>query len=94
MGGMSEKQIEDQQRASLALDILCHAGTLARCEYHEECSFIASGDVEAAYKLANHQFSHGEHQAFGDRRTMTDAIKAVFDEHGVYECQYCAKASR
>lgn len=94
MGYHSELQIEQQAKHESALDILVAAGTLARCPYHEECSFIDSDDVEAAYRRANFEYSRGEHQQFATRREMTDAIKAVFDEHGVFECQYCAKESR
>lgn len=91
---MSEKAIQEQQNYHAALDILCEAGTLAKCPYHEHCSYVKSGDIRAAYMLANNQYSHGEHREFESRRAMTDAMKTVFEEHGVYECQHCLQESR
>jgi hypothetical protein len=90
MGRMSELQIEQGERCETALNILIAAGVLARCPMHEECTFIENDDVTAAYKLAMHQWGHGEHREFESARKLTDKIKEVWDEHGVWDCQHPA----
>jgi hypothetical protein len=81
--------MEDSQYME-AEEIAVQAEVLEKCELHEEVYDPGGGDLQDAYKLGNYKFSRGEVASFGDRREMTDAIKAVV-EQAAMECYTCAK---
>lgn len=90
MGYWSEKQIDDQARYTFALEILCETGTLETCERHGTY-FEGNGDLTAAYKLANYKLSEDGGASPEERRALTDAIKAAYEENGVAtRCERCA----
>ena len=73
---MSE-QLE-AEKAAKAKQIAIDEGVLAPCE---ACSGVHRTDVDPvrAYKRANQEFSEGRHSLFGDRRSLTDAVKSAVD---------------
>ena len=63
----------------VALQIAIDAGVLAVCP---GCGVVyrqADADPASAYKLANAGFSRKLYPEFSDRRTLTDAVKAVIE---------------
>jgi hypothetical protein len=90
MGYWSEKMINDAAIRQTALDILVEAGTLQMCEYHEGNYFEGSGDLEAAYRLANYQLTQNGGATPSERRELTDAIKAAYPENSINNrCEEC-----
>ena len=95
MGYWSEKMINDASIRQTALDILVEAGTLQTCEYHEGNYFEGTGDLTAAYKLANFQLSQEGGAPPEQRRELTDAIKAAHPENSINNrCEECNDPKR
>lgn len=84
---------EAEAKCGIALQIALEAGVLTQCEFHEDYIYEGGEEIESAYKLANHKFSHGEIEGvFSNRREMTDTIKDVVEDHNTAdECYACAK---
>ena len=92
MGGTKRMMEEDEAKRRRAIQIALAAGVLQQCEYHDDCIFEGDEEIKSAYKLANHQFSNGEHvDVFEDREEMTDIIKEVVADHPAEECPSCAR---
>lgn len=91
--GIAKRMMEEHEaKRSAAIRIALAAGVLQQCEYHDDCIFEGDEEIESAYKLANHQFSHGEHvDVFKDRKEMTDIIKEVVSDQLGDECPSCAR---
>src|SRR5258706_4812944 len=88
MGGAKQKQIEDLDLHAHATSILVKAGTLERCEMHEECTYLGSDDPKPAYAIAQAEMNrNGATPA--ERKEMLDMIKSVHDEHALSECPRC-----
>jgi hypothetical protein len=86
---------DDNQKSEIAKEIAVVAGVLRKCEFHEYISFIGTEDVTKAYRLANDQYSHGEHvQLFKNRVELTDKIKEIVDGELERECAMCAQISK
>jgi hypothetical protein len=68
------------------------AGTLARCEGHGT-HFQGSGDLAAAYRLADHSLPEDSADVgSAERRELTDAIKVAFGEHeNLIRCEQCSE---
>lgn len=92
MSYWSEKQLQEDGVNQTALSILVKAGTLSRCDPHGT-HFQGSGDVTAAYKLANYSLSEGGADvSAATRRELTDAIKAAYVENEfMTRCEECAE---
>lgn len=89
MGYHSEKMIEDAARYQWALAILCEVGAIHQCLVHG-FYFNGSGDLTAAYKLANYRLTEDGGADPGDRRAMTDAIKKAYMESSCLDqCDRC-----
>ncbi len=87
-----EKQLEKGGVTPTALSILVKAGTLERCEGHGT-HFQGSGDLTAAYRLANLSLSEGGADlSVAERNELTEAIKVAFGEHeNMTRCEVCAE---
>jgi hypothetical protein len=92
MGGAKRMMERHETICGVARGIALEAGTLRRCEYHEDCIFEGANDAEGAYKLGNYKFSAGSLKGvFESRREMTDCIKEVVEEVWGDECPRCAE---
>lgn len=92
MGGAKRMMEDHEAKLQVAMGIAIQAGVLEQCEFHEDCVFEGSGDLEAAYRLGNSQYSAGELEGtFESRHEMTDLIKEVIEDHPAEECPSCAK---
>lgn len=92
MSRAKEALEEQEEKREVAIQIAIAAGVLQQCKYHDDCIFEGNEEIEIAYKLANHQFSHGEHvNVFKNRREMTDIIKEVVADYPGDECPSCAR---
>jgi len=81
--------INDASTRHAALDILWDAGTLQTCGRHGTY-FNGSEDLTAAYKLANYKLTQEGGATPGERRAMTDAIKAAYEDNSILtECERC-----
>src|SRR5689334_21583501 len=60
MGYWKGKGMEEEEDYEWARSLLCEVGALEECENHPGTYFDGSGDVEAAYKLANARITSGE----------------------------------
>ena len=92
--GISTRLMEEhEEKVRVAMGIALKAGVLKCCEFHEDCIFEGSGDIEAAYRFGNSSFSAGAlGEAFESRREMTDYIKGVVEwNHAADECPRCLK---
>jgi hypothetical protein len=84
---------EDQHFAErdAAIGIAVSVGLLRRCEWHPD--IVMEGDrtrLEDAYRIGNARITRGGlRDIFASRRAMTDAIKAVENEHGLNSCPRC-----
>lgn len=93
MGGAKHAWMEHQEKVAVAVRICIDAQTLQLCDWCESEVFEDTGDLEAAYRLANSRWTQGRHQyeqVFGTRRYMTDCIKQACEEHCGDECSHCA----
>ena len=94
MGYWKEKAAEDAEMYEWARMFLCEAGVLEECENHEGTFFDGSGDIEAAYKIANARITSGEIVlAKGQtRRDLTDLLKSVYEDNSsLSNCPVCDK---
>ena len=91
MGGAKLMMEEHDSKIAFASRLAIRAGTLTICEIHEQV-LEGTGDLEAAYKLGNTEFSAGSLDGkFESRREMTDYIKEAVEENNSDECVACAK---
>lgn len=92
MSYWSEKQLQEDGVNQTALSILVKAGTLSQCEPHGT-HYQGTGDVTAAYKLANYTLSEGGADVTAEqRRELTDAVKAAYADHEhMTRCEECAE---
>ncbi len=92
MGGAKQMMEEHEGKLGVAMELALEANVLEKCEYHDDCIYAGSEDIESAYKLGNYKLSNGELEAvFKDRREMTDLVKEVVEDHQGDECFACAK---
>jgi hypothetical protein len=92
MGGVKRMMEEEEGKHGVAMHIALEANVLEQCEFHDDCIYAGSEEIESAYKLGNYKLSHGEFDGvFEDRREMTDIIKEVVEDHQGDECFACAK---
>ena len=91
--GSTKRLLDDYEAMrTAALTIAIKAGVLGACEFHDDGIYQTGEEIEGAYKLGNAQFTAGElGDVFPARRDMTDAIKAVVEDHPAEECTRCAK---
>jgi Bacteriophage lambda ea8.5-related domain len=95
VGRAKDQWIHEQDLYQAALGVLVEAGTLQECEYHEGIFFQGSGDLTAAYKLANYQISKEGGAEPGERRDLTDAIKKAYGENSFSDrCERCHDPKR
>lgn len=95
MGGAKDEMIRQQELYQAALGVLVKAGTLEECEYHEGTYFEGSGDLTAAYKLANYDISQQGGAEPSDRREFTDTIKKAYEENSfATRCERCNDPNR
>ncbi len=91
MGAAKRLLEEEHRKFGIATGIAIEAKALRLCEIHE-IAYDAGGDIEAAYRLGNYQFTNGQlSEIFDSRREMTDFIKRAIQEHAADECGMCAK---
>ncbi|MEI9689555.1 hypothetical protein [Kosakonia cowanii] len=80
-----------ESERDFALSVLLHVGALTTCMIHDDDIYEGNGDLEAAYKYANSQFTRKDNpMSFEDRREMTDIIKSIYEEYcGCDSCPSC-----
>jgi uncharacterized protein YlaN (UPF0358 family) len=91
MGHAKKAMQEELDKEAVAVSIAIQAGALERCPVHEYV-IAGSGDLQAACKLGNYQYTKGElEDSFHDRKEITDFIKNALDTYALAECPACAK---
>jgi hypothetical protein len=89
MGFMKHEMERISALKGTALSVLVKAGTLKECELHEGYFWEGSGNLVAAYKLANYMITKGEIDV-DDRREFSDIIKKTYEEWwALDDCAYC-----
>ena len=93
MGIMKHVLDEQDWLRRLAIAVLCTAGVMKECEFHDEVYLEGSGELEAAYKLAHSSVTTGEIllPAGTTRRDFTDLIKEVYADECAAECYFCSR---
>ncbi len=95
---VAKRTLEDREaRYAEALHLLLEVGALKECENHPGTYMDGSGDLVAAYKLANSRITAGamEVPSGGSRKDVTDMIEAVYgDNSGLSVCPSCEKNER
>jgi hypothetical protein len=89
MGG--DQQIIEEQKRQEAIRIAVEAKVMKVCEAHDTPMCPIGADPTPAYMLGNALISRGDPRVAmfrGDRRELSDHIKAAIDEHGdtCYAC--------
>lgn len=90
MGVTKRLIMEAQELHYTALSILCEAGTLKECPWHEGSYMDGSGDLLDAYKLASHQLKEGDISGWSQQE-LTDKIKELGELWRPDSCQFCEK---
>jgi hypothetical protein len=90
MGVTKRLMMEAQDLHYTALSVLCEAGTLKECPWHEGSYTEGSGDLLDAYKLASAQLKAGEISGW-DQRELTDKIKELGEMWWPNSCEFCEK---
>lgn len=89
--GQTKRLMEEQQQLQyVALCVMCEAGTLVECEWHEGTYLDGGGDVMDAYKRAAHQLKSGEISGYSQRE-VTDKIQELDTLWWPDSCPHCAK---
>lgn len=92
MGGAKRLLEEHEGKQGVAVSIALEAKVLRQCAMHETLMYDGS-DAEPAYRLANALVTRGDPRVAvfgGERRELTDYIKALTEEHDD-ECYACEK---
>lgn len=87
-----KNQINEQERKfRYALELAIESGVLINCPYHEGFIYLGNEQIESAYKLANSKWTSGKINPdhFETRKEMTNCIKTVVSEYGLYSCNQC-----
>jgi hypothetical protein len=95
MGSQKDRLAQLEAQHDTLIDIALDAGLLRRCEVHDYVFWTGETDYTDAYKRGNLQMTCDAHFAAmfkNDRRAMTDALKAVIDEHNT-DCIGCVAAA-
>jgi succinate dehydrogenase/fumarate reductase-like Fe-S protein len=82
MGYWKKRQREMEEDSESALSILCQAGALEECEYHEGEYFEGSAALEDAYKLIAETTSDG----LEEQKQMHRLISSVYEENSCLTC--------
>jgi hypothetical protein len=97
MSGVLNQQMDDQHKLDIATEIALRAGILQRCDAHTDTILgTDETDFTIAYRLGNALMTQGDPLVAifrGDRREMTDNIKAAIESSGE-GCPSCAKYDR
>lgn len=92
MGGVKDLMQRDEDKRGIALSIAIEAGVLQLCPGHD-VPIDRGADRQPAYMLANRLITDGDPRVAlfnGERRQLTDLIKAVCDNTGT-TCYACDK---
>src|SRR5215467_4835939 len=82
--GMAKRMLEEQEDLrQMALGVLCAAGCLEECEFHESYYFGGGVDLQEAYKIANARITSGQIELPDGvgRSDFTDIVKMTYEEH-------------